>query len=236
MDIITQLKGLLYLLSYHEWFAINVLLSGFLLIGIYYTYRSLREMSRSQRLSSAQQLFEELKSTEEARLVITKKILTTIDENPKKELKDFDVSKFNDNDKEKIRSIINSINRLGLLMENDILSQKFVFSICYPVLIQSWAMSEAYANEYQKLLAVPYARRVERTAKRAKNYFNSIYPNKEEKINLVFDQRTVEIYKTINNSGLKGFFQKIKFKKMKLTDNYSEELFEQPNQQQSIEG
>ncbi len=226
MDIITQLKGLLYVMSYDEWFAINVLLSGFLLIGIYYTYRSLREMSRSQRLSSAQQLFEELKSTEEARLVITKKILTTIDNySDKDQIKNYDINKFDNNDKEKIRFIINSINRLGLLMENDILSQKFVFSICYPVLIQSWAMCEAYANDYQILIGVPYARRVERTAKRAKNYFNSISPNQEGKINLVFEKKTIEIYTTINNSGLKGFFQKINFKWMKLTDNYSEKVF-----------
>jgi len=223
----TDIQGLfisaLHLLAPEEWSALNVILSGIIALGIIYGYYSLKEMARNQRLSAAKMLYEELEKTENDRREIMKKISSFPNfKNNNFDLQILDLSLFSEDDKIKIRNIINSFNRIGLLIETDTISQILVLSICYPAIIQSWAISEAYANNYERKIGVPYARRVQRLANMAKNYFNSNPKNRGNSVNLVSEDYTMELYRTKKEAGVNEFIQYAKWWKMRVTKNYSE--------------
>lgn len=222
VDIHGLFISILHSLAPDEWTALNVILSGVVAVGIVYGYYSLQEMARNQRLSSAKILYEELEKTEKDRREIIKKISTfsnVIDETF--DCKTMDVSLFSEEETLKIRNIINSFNRIGLLIETDTISQTLVLGICYPAIIQSWAICEAYANHYEKKIGVPYARRVERLAFMAQNYFDSNPKNKEKSINLVLEKTTMKIYQTNHKGGLGSFLQRIQWSMMRVMKNYS---------------
>lgn len=214
--------SVLHLLAPEEWNALNVILSGIVAVGIIYGYYSLKEMARNQRLSAAKLLYDELEKTENERREIIKKISSFPDfKNKEFDLKNLDLFLFSDDEKIKIRNIINSFNRIGLLIETDTMSQILVLSICYPAIIQSWAIAEAYANNYERKIGVPYARRVQRLANMAKNYFDSNPKNRENSVNLVSEDYTKELYRTKKETGIYAFFQNAKWWKMRITKNYS---------------
>jgi len=212
----------LHILETDEWIALNVIFSFFLLLSVVYAYKSLKEMARNQRLGAAQLLYQELKSTEKDRSDIISKIFTTIDpEKGYNEIENYDVTKLNNDDITKIRNIINSFNRLGLLIENDTISQHMVFSICYPAIIQSWAVCESYANNYQNLIGVPYARRVERLAKMAKNYLDSNSKANNSALYLTHSNNRILIYKKNDPCGFDKVLLNLKWSIMKISHNYS---------------
>ena len=221
-DIPGLIRPALHIFAADEWTALNVILTGIVAVGIVYGYYSLKEMARNQRLSAARLLYEELEKTENERREIIKKIGSIPNiVNKDFNLKNLELSVFTDEDKLNLRKVINSFNRIGLLIETDTISQILVLSICYPAIIQSWAISEAYANDYQKKIGVPYARRVQRLSKMAENYFDSNPKNWENEINLVMNDFSKQIYRTNKQKGINSLFQHLTWTKMRITKNYS---------------
>ena len=200
---------LLHIFSSDEWTAINVILSAIIALGVVYGYLSIKEMTRQHRLNSAMILFNELKDSEDDR----KYILSNFRFDPETIHNDPLVEK-------KIRNVINAFNRLGLLIETDTLSQKMLFSLCYPVIIQSWYKIKDYAHYQEELSGVPYARRVERLAKMAVNYYDANPSNRGKPIYLYSKGERIKIHELSILPGVKGVIQHLSFFKMRITKKY----------------
>lgn len=201
--------NLLHVLSPDEWTAINVIVSAVVAIGVTYGYLSLREMARNHRLNSAIILFNELKESESDRNYVLREFLF----NPETINNDPSVEK-------RVRNVINIFNRLGLLIETDTLSQKMLFSLCYPVIIQNWYKLKEYARYQEKISGVPYARRVERLANMAINYYDANPKTRGNPILLYSNGESIVVHSATIHRGLKGYFQRVSFLKMRITNQY----------------
>jgi hypothetical protein len=207
--MIEPIKILLNIFNGDEWTGINAIIATILLITILYGYKSLKQVAQGHRLNAAQIIFSELKESTKARNFVISKYLQT---------KDF--SLLNDDELDQIKSAIDSLNRLGLLIETNTIPQHLVFSIAYVSIIQAWYKLEPYANYKSNLWGVPYAARVGRISTMAKNYFDSHKKFKNLSIQISDSYGTYEIYKTKYETGYRAIIQRFFWFKMRLFDDY----------------
>ncbi len=147
-------------------------------VGVPIALLNLRKISKTHHLQALTKFHEDLASCEAERYFLfaeydRSSLLEEID-------RDTEI---------KLEAVINMLNRIGLLVEQKILSAELVFSICHTVIIRSWFQLELYANSRELRDGSRYGRRIKRLDKRAKR-FHDIRPH----------QRKTEIY-LVNPSG-----------------------------------
>lgn len=175
--------------------------TGVILLGVPIAIYNLRVISRTHHLQSLSKFMDDLSSTEVERLYL---------------YRDFDrKSDYDSLDKEsgaKVKKVINSLNRIAMLIENKLLSPESVLSISHTVIIRCFYMLEPYILYQEEKIGGRYARRIRRLDERAKK-FHDIRPH--QRINKIKIQNTNGshvIYETDIRSGVKGIVQRLMWK------------------------
>ena len=115
-----------------------------------------------------------------------------------------------DDEEKKINNVINSLNRIGLLIDSGVIKHEVVFSLCHTVIIRCWYKLEPYITFREKLLGARYGRRIRKLTERAKR-FHDIRPFQRNKPIKIFDANGDDtiIYRTEYKKGIPGILQKL---------------------------
>lgn len=129
-------------------------------------------------------------------------------------LQDFNFSPENElphETEKKAQNVINCLNRVGLLLDNRLLSSHLVFSICHTQIIRCWYKLEAYVKYHESRIGGRYGRRLEHLFIRAKKYHDISSQHRITKIKIDpgFNKDSFVIYETTIDKGWSGSIQKI---------------------------
>lgn len=181
---------------------INIILSavgtGIILIGVPIALYNLQVIRRTHHLQSVTQFMSYLSSTTKDREFIYRKFSFT------------EGLMLSEEAKKCAENVINSLNQIGLLIENKLLSPELVLSICHTVIVRCWYKLEAYVKYQERLIGGRYGRRVERLANRAKA-FHDIRSHQRCHQLFITDGtgQSKLIYKTSIKGGFSGCWQQI---------------------------
>ena len=161
---------------------------------------NLRALIKTQYLESVQELFKYLADTAEDREFVIKEFSFSPEE-----------PKLQPDIKRKVENVINSLNRIGLLLESKLLPPKYVFGICHGQIIRCWYKLKDYAQYKESRIGERYGRRLARLATRAKMYhdINPQHRVTKIKIDPGPGQEPFIVYETTIKKGFGGIKQKI---------------------------
>lgn len=176
-----EIKTVLHWLTIEEWTALYTIITAFLVFGVL----SVIQISKAHKLNSAILLYDQLEKTKKDRYFV----LGEFEFNNESVIDDAETIS-------RVKNVINAWNQIGLLIENKVISQKLLFPLCYPIIIQTWYKIEDYALYQTEILGVNYANRVKRLAQMAKNYHDSIPEYRSKEIKIKTDMEYVVVHKT----------------------------------------
>lgn len=142
--------------------AINTLI---ILIGVPIAIINLVAITRTHHLQAVSQFMQDLAATADDRRFIYREFCFAESTKP-----------ISAEAKTRADNVINFLNRVGLLIENRLLSPEMVLSICHTVIIRCWYKIGDYVRYQESLLGGRYGRRLERLVERAKA-FHDIRPH-----------------------------------------------------------
>lgn len=144
------------------WTAIFTGISAFVIVcGSGLAYINLRVVVKTHRLESVQEFLKDYEEASEGRRFV---------------IYDFDFSADQELSPEierRVQNVINSFNRIGLLLEDGLLSPQLVFGICHTQLIRCWYRLEPYIRYHEGRIGGRYGRRIERLSVRAKKFHDA---------------------------------------------------------------
>ncbi len=119
--------------------------------------------------------------------------------------------KLSEENEKRVKNVINSFNRIGLLIENRLLPSKFVLSIHHSQIIRCWYKLEDYISYNENLIGGRYGRRIARLVTKAKRYHDSNKKHRVTQIKIysIKGKEPFLIYETNIRTGLHGLFQKL---------------------------
>jgi len=189
----------MFSLSIDSWtLVLTAISTGVVLLGVPIAIYNLRIITRTHHLQSLTKFMDDLSSTEKERLYLHREF----DRNG-------DHSKLDRESENKIKQVINSLNRIGMLIENKVLSPESVLSISHTVIIRCFYMLEPYINYKESEIGGRYGRRIRRLDERAKR-FHDIRPHQRiTKIKVQNKDGSYVIYETKIKSGCSGIMQRV---------------------------
>lgn len=168
-----------------------------IVFGIPIALYNIRAIARGNRMQSTSHFLDYLEATRDERRHLYQNCNFS---NPKETSEEDEIC---------AKSIIDSFNRIAVLIENDMLDPELVFSTCHTVVIRCWYRLEPYARYQETLIGGRYARRVERLFERAKK-FHDIRPHQRiHPIRISFGDQSIIVYETFLKTGIRGFLQRI---------------------------
>ena len=153
--------------------------------GIPLALLNLRKISHTHHLQALNSFYSDLASSEEERRYLFREFDRT---KP--------IDKLVREDEKTIEIVINTLNRIGLLVEQKILAPELVFSICHTVIIRCWHQLEPYVTARELRDGARYARRVRRLDERAKKFHDSRPHQRVTEIRINNGKTQVLVYKT----------------------------------------
>ena len=179
---------------------LDILKTLVIVIGTIIAVFNLRIIAKRQQLESVREFLKDLLDTSEDRKFV---------------IRDFDFSlhspPLSEELEKKVRNVINLLNRIGLLIESNLLPPKIVFGLSHTLIIRCWYKLHDYITFQESRIGGRYGRRIERMALRAKLYqdINPYHRATKIRIDLNHGREPTVIYETSINSGLKGLWQRI---------------------------
>jgi len=159
------------------------------IIGAILALRNLKIISKTHKLGAIEKFINDLSKFEKDREFLYQKF-------------NFDVTKLLSNEEERrIKNVINSINRISMLIDNNLISAEIVFAMCHTMLIRSEYRLSPYIINKESQLGGRYGRRIIKLAKRAKQYHDSNSHHRISCIKLHNGTTNIEIYKTEFQAG-----------------------------------
>lgn len=189
----------MFLLSKETWtLLLTAISTGVVLLGVPIAIYNLRIITRTHHLQSLTKFMDDLSSTEKERLFLHR----DFDRNGAHSSLDYDTE-------DKIKKVINSLNRIGMLIENKVLSPESVLSISHTVIIRCFYMLEPYIDYKEGQIGGRYGRRIKRLDERAKQ-FHDIRPHQRiNKIKVQNSAGSYVIYETKVKSGVMGILLRV---------------------------
>lgn len=172
-----------------------------IVIGTIIALMNLRVISKNQHLASVREFTKDLTETaEDQKFVLQEFNFSLKDPNP-----------LPSEIERKVQNVVDALNRIGLLMENGLLSSKLVFSICHTMIIRLWYKLEPYVQYHEVRIGGRYGRRLARLATRAKRYHDAKPQHRITKIKIDPgpEKEPFIIYETTIKQGLAGVEQKM---------------------------
>lgn len=192
--------NLLASLSTEQWSAIfsgvSLLIVG---IGMVIGIRNLIIIRKTHQLEAFNIFIEELESTREDRkLLYLLSIPHSLDE-------------INPDDLQRLEKVTNSLNRIGLLIEEGILPRAFVFGITHTMIIRCYYKLEPFLRMQEAKIGGRYGRRIARIDRRAKLYHDIRPQQRRTKIMLhnPADSSSRLVYESEIKSGVGGLLQQL---------------------------
>lgn len=185
-----------------EWIPILTFINTLIVaIGIIIALKELRVISKTQQIEALREFLRDLNDTEEDRKFLYEEFEFSMG-SPKP---------LQPEEERRVQNIINCFNRIGLLIENGLLSPRLVFSICHTEIIRCVFKLKEYMEYRESRIGSRYGRRLLRLDRRAKIY-HDINPQ-HRKTKIMIDpgpgKTPYVIYETKLEKGLKGVKQKI---------------------------
>jgi hypothetical protein len=189
-------------LSPDAWIAV---FTGFnalvLVVGVPIALSNLKLITKQQYLASITRFHDELASTEPQRRFLFRDF-------PKQR----DYSDIAPEAEKPARDIINLLNRVALLIDEQMLPPRIVFSLTHTMIIRCWYQLERYVAFEEHRLGGRYARRVRRLQQRAKKFHDSRPHQRIHTIKLFGKEgRSKVIYRTQRKKGISGVIQRIEW-------------------------
>lgn len=114
-------------------------------------------------------------------------------------------------EEQKFQKVINSLNKISVMLEFKMIPPKLVFGICHTLIIRC-EYKLGYYMDYQELkIGGRYGRRVRKLAKRAKKYHDVNPMHRIHPIKLTQGDKTIIIYETKYYDGFAGIIQKLEW-------------------------
>ena len=171
--------------------------TAIVLIGVPIAVINLKLIRRTFQLEAVSRFMDELTETSDERRYVYTKFK-----------READFSRLDLESVNKVERVINTLNKIGLLIENDMLSPELVLSISHTVIIRCWYKIELYIKYREGVLGGRYGKRIERLYARACR-FHDIRPH--QRINPIkIDCESGEniiIYRTTVFDGTRGLLQ-----------------------------
>jgi hypothetical protein len=149
-------------ISVEQW---NVIISlsslVVLLVGIIVAVKNLKIIARSQRLDVINSFIKELKAHEESRKFLFK------------EYKFVSIEYMEEKSIVEIEKVINSLNRISLLLDNKLIEPQVIFGLCHTMIIRCEYQLREYIKAKEKIVGGRYGRRISKLATRAKKFHDS---------------------------------------------------------------
>jgi hypothetical protein len=172
-------------ISNEQW---NILISLSSLIvvvvGIVIALKNLKIIAKSQKFEVLDSFIKELKDNEESRKFLFKKYkfesLNKLDEDSIKE----------------VEKVINSLNRISLLLDNKLIDADVIFGLCHTMIIRCEYQLRSYIKEKEAIIGGRYGMRIFKLTKRAKKFHDSYKYHRCKPLSVNLNKETVEIYKT----------------------------------------
>ncbi len=170
-----------------EQWNVIISLSSFItiLIGVVIALKNLKIIAKSQKLDVLDNFINELKTSEDAR-----KFLYQI-------FKSARLNKLNEKSISEIEKVINSLNRICLLLDNELIDAEIIFGLCHTMIIRCEFQLREYIKQKEKSIGGRYGRRITKLAERAKKFHDSYKKHRLNPINInIVGKNSIEVYKT----------------------------------------
>jgi late competence protein required for DNA uptake (superfamily II DNA/RNA helicase) len=178
---------LIFSIKGEEWDVI-ISLSSYItiLIGIVIAVRNLKIIAKSQKLEVINNFINELKTNEEARKFLFQKFQFT------------SLDKMNVKSINEIEKVINSLNRISLLLDNKLVEAEIIFGLCHTMIIRCEYQLKEFIKQKEIAIGGRYGRRITKLTERAKKFHDSKKYHRYNPINIYsLNNNPVEVYKTI---------------------------------------
>lgn len=160
-----------------------------ILVGAIVALRNLKVISKAHKINAIDKFTEDLSRVENDRQYLYQEF--QFDEK-QTVLKDKD---------QRVNNIINSLNRISLLIDNKLLSAEVVFALCHTMIIRCEFKLRQYIEFQESQIGGRYGRRVLRLARKAKLYHDSHPHQRANVIKLYTGKESIVIYKTEMQTG-----------------------------------
>ena len=174
-------------LTTEQW---NVLISFsslvVVVIGIVIALKNLKIIAKSQKLEVLDSFINELKGNEGSRKFLFQSF------------KFESIDKLDETSTAEIEKVINSLNRICLLLDNKLIDANVIFGLCHTMIIRCEYQLRPYIQEKEKKIGGKYGRRINKLTVRAKKFHDSYKYHRTNPIKIdIHGSKSKEIYKTI---------------------------------------
>lgn len=172
-----------------------------ILAGVIIALKNLSVIAKTRKLGVINSFLEELQSSEDSRRYIFQKFqFETIGKLSKKDI-------------EEAEKVVNSLNRICLLLDSKLVNGKVVFGLCHTVIIRCEYKLKGFISENEKMIGGRYGRRTIGLTNRAKKYHDSYKKHRCMPINMYTGEgNSIQIYNTIISKSLyKRYAQKFEW-------------------------
>ncbi len=180
-DLLTIFTGI----SSQDWSTIFTGIQTFvIIISIYFALKSLKIMAKTHKLEAIDKFTNEIESFKEDRQFL----YTKFNFDSKKTYKDFELIK--------VKNVINSINRISMLIDNKIIAEETVFALCHTMIIRCEYKLKPYLEYQESKLGARYGRRIIRLSDKAKRYHTCHKHHRINSIKIFDNVKEDEIFRT----------------------------------------
>lgn len=169
------------------------------LVGTYIAVRSLVLISHTQQLEAVTRFFEYLGETSLDREFVCSSLPLRIDGTvlPREDI-------------QRARNVVNFLNRVGLMLDNRLLSPTLVMSICHTVIIRCCHVLDDFVQTEERRIGGRYGRRLKLLEKRAQRYHDVRPQHRITQIKLYRPTTgSIVIYQTKHRRHIWGIAQRI---------------------------
>lgn len=172
-------------LSPEEWNVIISLSSLIVVVfGIVIALKNLSIIAKSQKLEVLDSFINELKANENSRKFLFKKYkFETID-------------KLDENSVNEIEKVINSLNRISLLLDNKLIDSNVIFGLCHTMIIRCEFLLRDYISAKENIIGGRYGMRIIKLTSRAKKFHDTYKYHRSRPININLEKESIKIYET----------------------------------------
>jgi hypothetical protein len=153
-------------------------------VGIIVAIKDLKIIAKSHTLEVLDKFTNELKEHESARKYLFQSF------------KFESIDKVNEKSKTEVEKVINSLNRISVLLDNKLIASNIVFALCHTQIIRCEYLLKDYIEAKQTKMGGRYGQRIRKLANRAKKFQDSYKYHRNNPISLIRGKESFEIYRT----------------------------------------
>lgn len=161
-------------------------------IGIFIAIKNIKIIAKTQKLEVINSFLDELRENESAREFLFKEYkFVTLDKMDRKSICE-------------VEKVINSLNRICLLLDNKLINAEIILGLCHTMIIRCEYKLRDYIKDKEKAIGGRYGRRIIRLTKKAKNFQDSYKNHRSNPVKIhKIGTNPIIVYKTIIGNSFK---------------------------------